>query len=132
MTISLIRMLLPAGNERRKLIKRQLRPRIDEIIPLLENSSLFSANGRKAAVEALRNLHTLALVRNIVAHDPYVEINGQWAFAQIRDAEPNLTVVTSVTIEKIGQATDFVVEEARVLEKLLARHVSHSLSSARG
>ncbi len=127
MTIMLLRLLLPSGQDRSKLVKRQLRPRIDAIIPLLEASNLLESKDRAAAVDALKHLRSVAKVRNMVAHDPFLEVGGKWIWAQVRDAEDDLNRVRGVTIDMIGEANDYAVKYGVILEGLLRPHINKAL-----
>jgi hypothetical protein len=80
---------------------------------------LLEITDRAAAVDALRCLRSVAKVRNMVAHDPFLEVGGKWIWAQVRDAEDNLNRVRGVTIEMIGEANDYAAKYGVILEGLL-------------
>lgn len=127
MTIMLLRLLLPAGQERSKLTKRPLRPRIDAIVTLLEASDLLESPDCAAAVDALKCLRSVAKVRNMIAHDPFLRVGGKWIWAQVSDADDDLNRVRGVTIEMIAEANEYAAIHGVVLEGLLRPHISKAL-----
>lgn len=123
LTIALLRLLIPQGDQRSKLTKKPLRARIDAIIPLLEASDLLGEADRIAAIDALRCLKSVAKVRNMIAHDPFLQVQGKWIWAQIRDAEPDLTRVQGFTIEMLAVAVDHSELYGRILREILQPHL---------
>jgi hypothetical protein len=131
-TIALIRLLIVPSRNRRDLIRGDIKRRIDAILLRLAKSELFSCDDRVELASALQGVQSVLFMRHAAAHDPLMEVNGQWCWVRVRDAEPDLTAVNSYNVDQMREANAYLVMVLRGIQRIVGPQMREALSSSRG